>query len=178
MLSWPFGTMDKSSSTCRVYYFAHVAWSDLGAWFNCPLYLCTGFVYWLGGEAAGVQQVRSASLQAEFGGRRLVRPLQGATEPGQLPCPEVTRSQKWPDFLKGKPPKSTVTYHLKTWWCAVELFQRRGWTSSDPWRPNEGRECRLPGSSLHSCFDKMVEGHVEVERVEDRGRERGSWPEV
>lgn len=173
MLSWPFGTMDKSSSIRHVYHFTYVAWSDLGAWFNRPLSLCTGLVYWLGGEAAGVQQVGSASLQAQFGSRRLVRPLQGATEPGQLPCPEVIRSHKWPDFLKGKPPKSTVMYHLKTWWCAVELFQRWGWTSSDPWSPNEARECRLPGSSLHSCYDKMVEGHVEVERVEDRGRERG-----
>lgn len=185
-LSRPFGSMDKSSSICCVYYFTHVAWSDLGAWCNHPLSLCTGLVYWLGGEAAGVQQVRSASLQAQFGSRRLVRPLQGATEPGQLPCPEVIWSQKLPDFLKGKPLKYTVTYHVKTWWCAVELFQRWGRTSSDPWRPKEARECRLPGSSLHSCFDKMVEGHVEVGRVEDRGRdragandgERGSLPEV
>lgn len=178
--------MDKSSSICHIYYFVLMAWSDLGTSFNRPLYLRTGLVYWLGGEAAGVQQVRSASLQAQFGSRRLVRPLQGATEPGQLPCPEVIGSQKFPGFLKGKPPKTTVTYHLKTWWCAVELCQRWGWTSRDPWRPKEARECRLPGSSLHSCFDKMVEGHVEVERVEDRRRERGqerrrerrSWPEV
>lgn len=59
-----------------------------------PPSLCTGVVYGLGGEAAGVQHVRSAPLQAQSGSRRLVRPLQGAAQPGQLPRREVTPSPK------------------------------------------------------------------------------------
>lgn len=48
-----------------------------------------GPVHRLGGEAAGVQQVHPAPLQAEPGGRRLVRPLQGAAGHGPLPRPQV-----------------------------------------------------------------------------------------
>lgn len=50
----------------------------------------TGPVHRLGGEAAGVQQVHPAALQAEPGGGRLVRPLQGAAGHGPLPRPQVT----------------------------------------------------------------------------------------
>lgn len=106
------------------------------------------------------------------------------TWPITVPRSDSVTKMTW--LFEGKATQVHCYVNLRTWWCAVELFQRWGWTSRDPWRPNEARECRLPGSSLHSCFDKMVEGHMEVERVEDRGmergqerrRERGSWPEV
>lgn len=49
----------------------------------------TGSVHRLSGEAAGVQQVHPAPLQAELGGGRLVRPLQGAAGHGPLPRPQV-----------------------------------------------------------------------------------------
>lgn len=73
--------------------------------------LCAGLVHGLGGEAAGVQQVRSAPLQALRGSRRLVRPLQGATQPGQLPHREVIQSAEQPDFLKQHPPEPIVMQH-------------------------------------------------------------------
>lgn len=89
-----------------------------------------GPVHRLGGEAAGVQQVHPAPLQAEPGGRRLVCPLQGAAGHGPLPRPQVIQVTLKVSFFKTNKTLFSLCKRTKKEFRGTEkIFQRR--SSSD-----------------------------------------------